>query len=190
MTTEKATNRQTWAIFCLSKFDVRNCGLTKEQASKIIDLLKTNLKAGIAEIEKLPGAVKRGNANQSAILDFAKIFEEARKAGLTAGEKATPAIMVVEQRANPLDDKSPVEKRWVVPEGPCGFAWVTVKPGNSAFARWLVKHDLASKSYYGGVDIWVYDFNQSVDRKSAYAYAFAETLRKHGIKAFASSRLD
>ena len=31
-----ATKRQTWAIFCATKKDVRNAGLTKQEASGII----------------------------------------------------------------------------------------------------------------------------------------------------------
>jgi hypothetical protein len=38
--------------------------------------------------------------------------------------------------------------------------------------------------------LWVSDFNQSHQRKQAYAHAYAEALRAAGIEAFADSRLD
>lgn len=46
--------------------------------------------------------------------------------------------------------------------------------------------------YYGGVSIWVGGFGQSVQRKEAYANAFAEVLneRVEGVRAYAGSRMD
>ena len=78
----------------------------------------------------------------------------------------------------------------VVADGPCGFAWVNVKPGNCKFANVMKTQGLAHKSYYGGVDIWVSDYNQSMAKKSTYAIAFAKVLRDHGINAYSQSRMD
>ena len=50
---------------------------------------------------------------------------------------------------------------WHAPEGVCGFAWVKVSPGNSSFAKWLVKNKMARKGYYGGVEINISDFRRS-----------------------------
>ena len=77
-----------------------------------------------------------------------------------------------------------------VDDGPCGFAWVTVKPGNSSFARFLVKENLARKAYYGGVEIWISAHNQSYQRKMEHARAMAQYFRNFGIDAFANGRLD
>jgi predicted nucleic acid-binding Zn finger protein len=113
--------------------------------------------------------------------EFAALYLKARQAGLDAGSAEKTSTMVVVGHG----------QRYVVPEGPCGFAWVVVKPGTSAFARWLVKKGYASKHYYGGVSIWVSDFNQSMERKYAYAAAFAEVLRQGGIEnCYADSRMD
>jgi hypothetical protein len=99
--------------------------------------------------------------------------------------------MVVSEHANPLNDASAVKQSWYVSEGACGFAWVNVSPGNSSFAKWLVKNKLASKAYHGGVDIWISAHGQSIERKEAHAREMARVLKeKLGIKAYAGSRLD
>jgi len=126
-------------------------------------------------------------------MNFEYIYAEARAAGLAAGKAAVPPVMVVQERASALDDESPVKKEWTVPEGPCGFAWVNVRPGNSKFANWLKKNGLArSDSYAGGVTIWVSEFGQSMVRKEAYARALAESLRGSlGMdRIYADSRMD
>ena len=123
--------------------------------------------------------------------EFKNIFDGAWKAGEEAVAKLSIAPMVVSQHANPLDDNSAVVNAWVVPDGPCGFAWINVKPGTSAFAKWLKENDLASKdSYYGGVCIWIDIYNQSILKKEAHAYAMANYFTKLGIKSYASSRMD
>ena len=121
---------------------------------------------------------------------FRILYEEAHSAGMSAGGSHVPQPMVVEQHENPIDDNSPVEKRWYVPEGLCGFAWINVRPGTCAFARWAVREKLARKAYGGGIEFWVSEFNQSVEKKEKYARAFAEVLRKHGVTAYPGSRLD
>jgi hypothetical protein len=72
----------------------------------------------------------------------------------------------------------------------CGFAWVNVRPGTSSFARWLKRADLARRAYHGGLDIWVRQFNQSHERKVAYARAYADVLQDAGVTAYAGDRLD
>jgi hypothetical protein len=122
---------------------------------------------------------------------FEVAYAKAAAAGKAAGEAAMPCPMIVQQRASPLNDNSVVVQQWRVPEGMCGFAWVTVSPGNCAFANWLKKNKFASKAYGGGVQIWINAFNQSVERKEACANAMAAVLREElGVKAFSGSRLD
>jgi hypothetical protein len=120
-----------------------------------------------------------------------RLYARAREAGLAAAEARVPTPMVVVQRANPFDDSSAIVKEYApVMGGVCGFAWVVVRPGTSSFARWLVKQGLASKHYYGGVSIWVRDFGQSMEKKQAYATAFAKVLGEAGIDAYGDSRMD
>ena len=75
-------------------------------------------------------------------------------------------------------------------DGVCGFASVNVKPANCKFAKFLVANGLGRKSFNGGVSMSVRDFNQSLTKKEAYAYAFASVLAEHGIKAYVESRMD
>lgn len=122
--------------------------------------------------------------------NFAALHARAHQAGDAAAQAAVPAPMVVSQHASPLNDASPVTQAWFVSEGVCGFAWITIRPGNSPFANWAKKHAGACKAYYGGVEIWVGGYGQSMQRKEAYAYAYAEVIREAGIKAYAGSRMD
>lgn len=126
--------------------------------------------------------------------DFQTIYQEAHEAGMKAGDNSIPIPMIVGQETSLFSNKIDYTKpTYVVNDGACGFAWVNIKPGNCAFANWLKKNDLASTdSYYGGVSLWVSEFNQSVTRKAAYAAAFVEVVRKYNVakKIYSASRLD
>lgn len=124
------------------------------------------------------------------MFDFQALYNSANQAGVAAAEKMVPQAMVVSQHSDVLNDASPVVKQWYVPDGVCGFAWVKVFPGNSPFANWLKKKQLAHKAYSGGVDIWVSAYGQSMQKKEAYAHAFASVLSAAGIKAYPGSRMD
>jgi hypothetical protein len=112
---------------------------------------------------------------------FAAVFDRANREGYAAAEAHKPSAMVV----------SSSTERWFVPEGVCGFAWVRVRPGNSSFAKWLVKNKLAHKAYTGGVDIWISAHGQSLERKERHAGKMASILKDElGINAYADSRMD
>ena len=81
-------------------------------------------------------------------------------------------------------------KKTYILDGLCGFAWVNISPARGAFVNWLKAQGIGSKGYYGGYEVWVREFGQSVDRKYAFAQAFAQVLGKYGIEASAGSRLD
>jgi hypothetical protein len=122
---------------------------------------------------------------------FEAVYAAAAAAGRKAGEAASPVPMVVSEADGLSNRPAPGGKSWHVPEGACGFAWVTVSPGNCSFARWLAKQKLARKGYYGGMEIWVSAFGQSVERKEACAAAMAATFQSElGVTAYAGSRLD
>ena len=122
---------------------------------------------------------------------FPAIYAEARTAGMAAGTGATPTPMIVGSPSTPFgNDIDPNKKTYFVPDGPCGFAWINIRPGNCKFANWLKKERLARGSYRGGVDVWVGEFGQSMARKEAYAGAFSKVLREEGIDAYADSRMD
>ena len=126
-------------------------------------------------------------------LNYEKIMVEAHEAGMAAGSAkvATPMTLV----ESDLFD-NPIGKTYYVPEGPCGFAWVvTHEHGNGKFVKYLKSisdgMSVGSKYYYGGYYVkWVGEFGQSIEKKEAYADAYAAVLKDHGIKAYSGSRLD
>jgi hypothetical protein len=124
---------------------------------------------------------------------FRIIWEEAQAAGQVAGRSLVPVPMVV---GSPPPDRpfsnevDPNQPREFVADGVCGFAWVKIRPATSSFVRWLKSHDMGRKDVYGGWSISVMDYNQSMQKKEAHAQAMAEVFRKHGINAYAQSRMD
>lgn len=196
--TRSATPKQTFALFCATGKDWRtDSRLNFDLASKAIDACKTlrGNKPGAAAI--VESILSGGIATLADVLpsipatpSFEAIYNEAHKAGNDAAMTKVPTPMVVAEHANPLDDNSPVRQAWLVNDGVCGFASVIVRPGTCAFARWLTKEKGARKSYYGGTELWISAFGQSMERKEAYAGAFAAVLNKHGIKAYSTSRMD
>lgn len=125
--------------------------------------------------------------------EFAAAYAKARAAGVAAGTAVTPRPMVIGQAkslfSNEIDyTKGPM---YVCDEGVCGFAWVTIFPGGSSFAKWLIKNKYGRAAYGGGVQIWISAFNQSMTRKEACANAMAKVfVEELGVKAYAGSRLD
>jgi fermentation-respiration switch protein FrsA (DUF1100 family) len=193
-----ASKSQGWAIFLATGYDIRKVNMTKEQASEILTLAdKAYAETTIQNLAKEMGVEitrkthGKGFKTDSSRPDFQELYDRARAAGYEAVAQLNVAPMVVQKHTDPLNDNSPVVQSWVVEGGPCGFAWVNIKPGNCSFANWLKKNKLArSDSYYGGVTVWVSEFGQSMARKEAFAYAFAKVISEAGIRAYASSRMD
>lgn len=173
---QAASRRVLWAIFCKTGYDLRACNLSQADA------------AAIMRGEKSPADFAGARlAQKRAPRDCAALYQAARAAGLAAGQAATPAPMVVQQRENMLDDRSRVLYVFKPAiDGACGHACVVIK-GNTAFGRWAKKAGLAKPHYPTGLHIWVEDFGQSAARKAAYAQAFAKCLRDHGVDAWPQS---
>ena len=112
---------------------------------------------------------------------LANVFAQAAVAGKLAANMAVPPVMVV---------RSDSGQEWRVPDGPCGFAWVTIRPANSVAGKFAAKLPGWKLAYGGGMQFWVGDYNQSMVRKEAFAHAFAATLVAHGIVASSGSRMD
>ena len=112
---------------------------------------------------------------------FSALAGVAHAAGIEAGRNCKPIPMVVCTSSG-----KPIER---LDEGACGFAWVAFA-GNTAWGRWAKKAGLAGSHYPSGLCIWVREFGQSIDRKEAYAGAYAQVLRNSGIECHAGSRLD
>jgi hypothetical protein len=99
--------------------------------------------------------------------------------------------MRVSQRANPLDDSSPEIQGWDVPEGPCGFGWVEVRPSRGGFATYARNAKFGRYSEYNKcVMVRSPLQTQSYERNMAYAAGYAEVLKEAGIDAYANGRMD
>lgn len=120
------------------------------------------------------------------------LFQAAERAGMAAGKAAVPTPMIVVQHRNPFDDSSEVIKQYApIMDGVCGFAWINIRPGTCAAARYAKEtHRGRRDSYAGGVSVHVGAFGQSLERKAAYARAYAKVLRDAGIQAYSRSRID
>lgn len=114
-------------------------------------------------------------------IQFAELVNRAYEAGIKAGRDCMPIPMAVCDSTGRMIE--------ILDQGACGFAWIVIK-GNTAFGRWAKKEGRARSHYPSGLCFWVSDFGQSVDRKAAYAGAFAKVLNEAGIEAYADSRLD
>jgi len=121
---------------------------------------------------------------------FPRLWEIAHQMGMQAAQTCQVVPMIVDEHIDQLDGNSPIKKSYFVPEGVCGFAWVTVRPANCAFAKWMKTNKDCHLAYGGGMQYWISMFNQSMQLKEAYADAFAEALQQVGIKAYAGSRID
>jgi hypothetical protein len=124
----------------------------------------------------------QGAMREIRAFKFQELIDAAYNAGIKAGTECRPVPMHV------LDSLG--GQAWRIDDGACGFAWITVKPANCAFANWAKKAGYMRPAYGGGVQYWVSEFGQSEERKAAFAGAFARVLCEAGINAFAGSRLD
>jgi len=126
-------------------------------------------------------------------LNYSLIHEDCHAAGMAAGIKVNPTPMIVGEAKSLLSNEiDHTKKTYYVDEGPCGYAWVNIYPGNSRLANQYKKLGIARASYNGGVEYWVSEFGQGVDRKEAYALAYAAKLREltGEERIYAGSRLD
>lgn len=183
-----ATRKQLWALFCITKEDHRGKGLTKGEASKLIDELGGK--------GKKKGKGKKATPKVDKAWKYVELLADAIVAGNKALAACTPNPMIVTEHESPFDDNSPVKNSWYVADGACGFAWVNVKCKGEGLKfinalKKLGKLDRWRKdSYYGGYTFWVREGNQSIAKKEAFANAFADVLREAGINCYANSRLD
>ena len=129
-------------------------------------------------------------AHTAAVARFANIAALAHAAGHAAATALVPVPMQVVQRANPLDDTSPVVHAFApVADGACGFAWIKFK-GGTKWANYAKEFIGTMAGYPTGLQIWVGAYDQSHARKYAYAVAYAKVLRENGIEAYAEERMD
>jgi hypothetical protein len=110
---------------------------------------------------------------------IAAILIEANERGRAAAAEAQPQMIQVQDQDGRVFDPFPI----------CGFASVRVK-GLKGKVLAEFKRRGFQKHYDVGQYLWVSDYNQSYDLKSAYARAYANKLKEHGFNAWYESRLD
>jgi hypothetical protein len=126
------------------------------------------------------------------------LHERAHAAGMAAGTGHAPMPMVVGTPRDLMGSLTggdgggfdPGKPTYFVSDGVCGFAYVTITPGTSSYARWARKNLNAFAAYYGGTQFSVHEFGQSYERKVAYASAYCAVLREAGVECRVESRLD
>ena len=81
----------------------------------------------------------------------------------------------------------------------CGFANVSVRPARGKFVSFLKKADIGDSGWNGGSRISYYEImppdhefrhTQSMDIKEVACDAFADALKKYGLRAYMESRAD
>jgi hypothetical protein len=138
--------------------------------------------------------------------NFQILLNEARIAGIKAVQDLVArngvVPMIVGEAVDLFSSKMRTDRpQYFVADGPCGFAWIAIRPATSSFAKWLLAQGKTNRNggeilfpdrlaYKGGVHIWVSGFSQSIQKKEAYAAAFAGVLNAAGITAYSDSRMD
>jgi hypothetical protein len=116
---------------------------------------------------------------------IAAILIEANERGrIAAAESDQQMIQVEDQDGMVYDPFSYRFRRATLPI--CGFASVRVK-GLRGKVLAEFRHRGFEKHYFVGQYLWVGDYNQSYDLKSAYTKAYAKTLTEHGFNAWSES---
>ena len=81
----------------------------------------------------------------------------------------------------------------------CGFANVSIHPARGRFVTFMKKAGIGDKGYGGGYRISYYEIMppdhkwrhcQSMDIKEVACGAFADALKKYGLRAYMESRAD
>lgn len=126
------------------------------------------------------------------------IIAKAKACGHAAVEKLDVVPMIVGQETSLFSNKIDYSKpTYYVADGVCGFAWVDVYPANKGNTRagkeerkLLESFGFRKNDYEKSYQLWISEFNQSMQKKETYARAFAEVLRANGLKAYSGSRMD
>ena len=108
-------------------------------------------------------------------------FENALAEGIQAGKEAIPEPMEVIGK----------NEYYFVDAGPCGFAWLEIRPARGPLVTYIKKSGQGYYSSYSRAYIYtIHQFGQSLTRKEAMADRMAEYLRKCGYNVYAGSRID
>lgn len=74
----------------------------------------------------------------------------------------------------------------------CGFSKVVIHPARGALVSYLKRENIGGSNYGGGYYVNNPSGHMTQDMSAKYAgsRAFAEVLKKYGVKCYADSRLD
>jgi len=199
-----ASRKQLWLLHILTKEDTREWKLTMQEASDKITELKGN-----------------GNKPKTKAKDWLSILRQADAAAKQAfddftKEHYTQPWYEVQQHSNPLDDKSPVTKRYPL-QDLCGFVWLELKlKGNEHFINEVKRIGKLDTGKWGdrrewllgefrlvyrkGVSKWSYPWeiyaphvgygNGSISAAEAAGHAFCKAMKVHDVDIWCRSRLD
>lgn len=127
-------------------------------------------------------------------IDYRKIWEEANE--IAANEVKTLKIEPMLLRQEDLRGNQ-FGQTYIIPDGPCGFASITIRPASpkgrrdAPFVKWARHLGLGS---YSHIDkcwrISVSEYNQSYLKKDCHARVVANYLSNEGINASYESRID
>lgn len=108
------------------------------------------------------------------------IYHEAHSAGQHAAELViTPMAYKIKEDGRKFFYNAPLER---------GEAWINLPSG--AFAHWAHKQKLDHCHWDGGKRIYVLQYGADLDKKRAYARAFADMLKRYGIAADSCSKVE
>lgn len=115
--------------------------------------------------------------------EVARDWNAAHTAGLMAAasirSKIDPMVVVGRDRS------------YTVADGACGFAWLEIRPARGPLVTFLKKNGIGRVDHYNRCySVSVFEFNQSIALKEAYAHAAAQSLREAGYEVYPASRLD
>lgn len=197
----KAASLAKWHGWCLN-------GKSDEPVGSVTRTPQVPAIAGTTPLGFTPGEygdpfIKAPKPKGNGPRDINAHLAAAEAAGKAAAAAHTPEPMHVVQHADVLDDSSPIVKRYApVMGGVCGFAWVSLK-GGTRLANTMKKRyhgdglmdrvrDLNfGNDYPTGKRLSVMGYGQSMELKSAYAHAYAQSLREAGYEGvYASDRMD
>lgn len=167
-----ATPKQCWALFCATKQDFRNNGLTMQQA---YDMLK-----------QLNETKERTMSTRDS--EFARIVAEANAAGERAGKEWMDAALARGPAYAVIDEMAPGRPVIDTMLDVCGFAWLEFTDKRSAFYKWYKKN--GGRSSYSMDVNTSWGVRQELGLAEAVKAAANKVYAANGIKLNFRSRID
>jgi hypothetical protein len=147
-----ASKKQLWALFCATKEDHRNQGLTYDEASEILS------------------KVMKPRPNFYEVwTEACHAAEEASELWLSTAQARGPAYVILDE----MQGGKPVDTMLDL----CAIGGLWFKDKRTAFFKWYLKTYKSPYPHLGGLA----DFRQEYGLKRAACAAAMEVLRKHNL---------